>query len=203
MSEHQDKSRKNPTQKRRNRLTALVVATAVVVGGAFGVHAIAQTKAYEHFRTEARFGGGWCHHDRKPLAEMSDVEIEERVTRAVRHLGIEIDATPEQEAQIIGIATDVAMDMRPLKERAKTTAMELQHLLTAETVDRLALENLRAARLAEAEEISKTLVGAVADVAEVLTPEQRETVQAMIRAARARHDDGRRGWRGGWHRDRF
>jgi len=202
MSEHQDQSRKNPAQKRRNRLTGLVVAAAVVAGGAFGVHAIAQTKTYQHMRTEVGFGpGGWHRPDHKPLADMTDVEIQDRVTRMVRHLGIEIDATPEQEAKIIAVAVGTAKELRPLREQAKTTAMELQQLLTAPTVDRTALEDLRASRVAVVDRISKTLVGAVGDVAEVLTPEQREVVQEMIRDARARHD--RRPGPDGWRRDRF
>jgi protein CpxP len=206
MSQHQDESRKGPSRKRRNRLTALVVATAVIVGGAFGVHAIAQSKAYEHMRVETGFGpGGWHRPGHKPLAEMTDDEIEQRVTRMVRHLGIEIDATAEQESKIIAIAVDTAKDLRPLREQARTTAVELKQLLTAETIDRTALEDLRASRIAKVDQISKTLVGAVADVAEVLTPEQRETVQAMIREARAHHrgGPGGPGWGRGWDRDRF
>jgi Spy/CpxP family protein refolding chaperone len=118
---------------------------------------------------------------------MTDAEIEDRVTRMVRHLSIEIDATPEQEARLIEVATGAAGELRPVKERMKATRSELQQLLTADRIDREALEALRAARLADADRISKTLVAAVADLAEVLTPEQRETVQRMIRERRGRH----------------
>jgi Spy/CpxP family protein refolding chaperone len=167
---------------------ALMTGTAILVGGAFGVQAIAGSKAYEHMRVEAGYdGGGWHGRDHKRLEDMSDVEIEDKVERMIRHVGIEIDATPEQEAQIIALVTGVAKDLRPLKERMQLTGQELQYLLTADQIDRVALENLRASRLAEAEQISKTLVGAVADVAEVLTPEQREVVQALIKERRGRH----------------
>jgi Spy/CpxP family protein refolding chaperone len=201
MSDNQEESHKHRSRTRHGRLFALAIGAAILVAGAFGLQAVAQSDAYQHMRAAASFEGGWRHHDRKPLAEMTDAEIDARVTRMVRHLSIEIDATPEQEVQIISVVTGVAKELRPLKERMQATGLELQHLLTAETIDRAALESLRATRLAEAEQISKTLVGAVADVAEALTPEQRETVQAMIRAARERHGGAHHG--GGWGRHRF
>jgi Spy/CpxP family protein refolding chaperone len=50
---------------------------------------------------------------------------------------------------------------------------QARQLLTAPTVDRPALEALRAAQLAEADAASRRMVQAIADAAEVLTPEQR------------------------------
>ena len=180
----------------RRKLIALIAGAAVVAGGAFGAHAIAQTKTYQHVR-QAAFDGGWHGREHKPLAEMSEAEIESHVTRMVRHLSIEIDATPEQEAKIIEVATGAVQELRPLKDRMKATGMELEHLLSADAIDREALEALRASRLAEMDRISKTLVAAIADVAEVLSPEQRETLQRMIRERRGRHHGwGRHGRQG-------
>ncbi|MFQ5565813.1 MAG: Spy/CpxP family protein refolding chaperone [Paracoccaceae bacterium] len=193
MSDKKDASNQGWSLRGNRKLIALVTGTAIVVGGAFGVQAIAGSRAYEHLRLSAAFDGGWRGGDHKPLADMSDAEIEDRVGRMVRHVAIEIDATPQQQDEIITLITAVAKDLRPLKDRMRATGMELQHLLTADTIDRAALENLRAARLAEAEQISKTLVGAIADVAEVLTPEQREVVQTLIRESRARRHRQRRG----------
>jgi Spy/CpxP family protein refolding chaperone len=45
------------------------------------------------------------------------------------------------------------------------------------TVDRMALERLRAEKMQYADAVSKRLVTAVADAAEVLTPEQRVRFQ--------------------------
>ncbi len=170
---------------------AALTGAALLIGGAFGMQAIAESKAYRHMAT---FEGSWQHRDHKPLEEMTEAEIEQKVTRGVRHLGIELDATPEQEAAMIDIALGVVTEIRPLKERMHLTGQELKSLLTAPTVDRAALEALRASRLAEAERISKTLVDAVADLAEVLTPEQRGTIEQMIREKQERHE-GRRHWR--------
>ena len=179
-------------RSRRGRIAAMLTGAAVLAGGALGVQAFADSKTYQHMTLAASAEGGWHGRDHQPWEEMTDAEIESKVTRGVRHLGIEIDATPEQEARMIEIALDVAREIRPLKERMRLTGEELKSLLTAPTIDRASLEALRAARLAEAERISKTLVGAVADLAEVLTPEQRATVEQMIREKRGR---GGRHWR--------
>lgn len=186
----QDKHEHRPKKHGRN-LIMLLTGAAIVIGGAFAAHAVVGSKAYGHARMAA-FDGGWqgggmncCDH--KPLHEMTDDEIETRITRMVRHVSIEIDATPEQETRIIATVAGAAKELRPLRERMQATGMELQALLTADSIDREGLEALRASRLAEADMISKTLVAAVADVAEALTPEQRETLQQMIRERRARH----------------
>ena len=176
---------------RRRRLVALLAGAAVLAGGALGVQALADSKAYQHMTLAASYDGGWHRRDHTPWEEMTDAEIETKVTRGVRHLGIEIDATEEQEARMIEIALGVVREVRPLKERMRLTGEELKSLLTAPTIDREALEALRAARLAEAERISKTLVDAVADLADVLTPEQRATVEQLIRE---KHGRGRH-WR--------
>ena len=111
----------------------------------------------------------------------------------VKHAAIEIDATQEQQEKITALVTAVATDLKPVHDRMRATGMELLELLRAETIDRAALEQLRAARLADAERISKTLVGALADVAEVLSPEQRKVLDERINQFRSMH-------RGGHHR---
>lgn len=177
----------------RRRLFALIGGSALAIGGLFGANAFAQSKAYQHVRL-ATFGEGGWHHGRKPLHEMTDADLEAHVTRMVRHLSIEIDATPDQERKLIDIAVGAASELRSVRGQMRATADELQRLLTADTVDRAALESLRMSRLAEADRISKTLADAVADAAEVLTPAQRETVQKMIaerrERGRRRHERG-------------
>lgn len=178
---------------RRGRIAALLTGAALLAGGTLGVQAFAESRTYQHMALAASYEGGWHGRDHTPWEEMTDAEIETKVTRGVRHLGIEIDATPEQESRMIEIALGVMREVRPLKERMRLTGEELKSLLTAPTIDREALEALRAARLAEAERISKTLVGAVADLADVLSPEQRATIEQMIREKRERHRG--RNWR--------
>jgi Spy/CpxP family protein refolding chaperone len=76
--------------------------------------------------------------------------------------------------------------LKPLHSKFADTHKDLHAIFTAPTIDRSALEQLRAARMADVDEGSKILVQALADAADVLTPEQR----AKIGAAMAHHHEG-------------
>jgi len=186
------RSQHYPKRHGRN-LVMWLAGAALLAGGAFAVDAFAQSEAYQQFRMGAGHMGEWHRGERKPLAEMSEAEIAGKIERMVRHMAIEIDATDEQEAHIIGLMTGLATDIKPMAERMQATKGELSGLLSATTIDRDALERLRAARLAEADRISKTLVGTIADVAETLTPEQRAKIAEMIRERREMFERHRRG----------
>ena len=80
-----------------------------------------------------------------------------------------------------------------MQDRLHATGKELHDLLLANTIDRAALEQLRTERLADAERISKNLVSALADVAEVLSPEQRKLLDERINQFRSMHRGGHRG----------
>ena len=67
------------------------------------------------------------------------------------------------------------------------TGEAIQKLVLAAEVDRPALEKLRAGRLADAELISKNLVNVLADVSEVLSPEQRLVLNERIGQFRSMH----------------
>lgn len=190
-------------QKGNRKIIAIVTGTALLVGGAFGVQAVADSKAYSHMKLAVSddggwSGGGWHHagwrgHGRMRLADMTEAEIEDRIERIVKHVAIEIDATEDQQKKITALVTAVAKDLKPLRDDMRVAGKDLHNLLVADTIDRAALEKLRAERLAEVDRISKNLVDAVADVAEVLTPEQRKVLDKRIQQFRSM----RRGWRRG------
>ena len=72
--------------------------------------------------------------------------------------------------------------------------------MTRPTIDRAALEKLRADQIATHEAVSKQLVQAVADAADLLTPEQRRKISDML-PTRRRLGHGPRaalGWGGFW-----
>lgn len=94
----------------------------------------------------------------------------------------EVDATPEQKAKIDAIFKTAFQSMGPVHERLAASHKDLHQLLTAPTIDRGALESLRAARMTDVDQASKTLVGALADAAEVLTPEQRAKLGKLMAA---------------------
>ena len=116
-------------------------------------------------------------------------EMNERVERLVKHLAVEVDATPDQQQKLAVIAKDAAKELAPLREQAREARRQAIELFSAPNIDRAAIEQLRAAHLKQADAASRRLTQALADAAEVLTPEQRKTLAERA----ARH-------RGGWHR---
>jgi Spy/CpxP family protein refolding chaperone len=114
---------------------------------------------------------------------------EERVESMVKHFGVEVDATPEQKAKLTEIATSAAKDLQPLRQKAREARKQAMELLAAPAVDRGAIERLRSEQMQAADAASKRLTQALADVAEVLTPEQRKQLAERMQK--------RRGWRHG------
>jgi periplasmic protein CpxP/Spy len=101
----------------------------------------------------------------------------------------EIDATDEQEKRLVAIMDQLQDDVRPIMRGFRDARGDVVKLLTAETVDREALEQLRAERVAALDDASRKATAALIEAAEVLTPEQRTEL--------AKHFEGR-GWRGRW-----
>jgi Spy/CpxP family protein refolding chaperone len=113
---------------------------------------------------------------------------EERVERMVKHFGVEVDATPEQKAKLTEIATAAAKDLQPLREKAREARKQAMELLSSPAIDRGAIERLRAEQMQAADAASKRLTQALADVAEVLTPEQRKQLAERMQKRRgSRH----------------
>ncbi len=186
-------NQKPPIKPRKRIFIALAATAGIAFAGVFTVQAVADSKTYQHFKTEYVNKAAWSGHGHKRFADLSDAEIEKRIDRIVKHVAIEIDATDEQRAKIVSLLTAVAMDMKPVRERMLASRDELHALLVADQIDRAALEAMRVERLAEVDQISKNLVTAVADVAEVLTPDQRKVLNERIIELRSMfHRRGRR-----------
>ena len=98
-----------------------------------------------------------------------------------------VDATADQKTRIHAIMKDAMAAMGPVHERLASTHGEIHRLLAAPTVDRAALEQLRAARIADLDQASKVLVQAMADAADVLNAGQREKLGTMMAQHHAMH----------------
>jgi len=139
-----------------------------------GIGALLSARAFAH-------GGGRMH------GPMDPAEMDQHIERMVKHLAVEVDATPEQQQRLAAIAKDAARDLAPLRGQAMETRRQAIELLSAPNVDRTAIENLRAAKIQHVDDVSRRVTRALADAAGVLTPEQRKTLAQ--RAAR---------WHGRW-----
>ena len=151
-----------PDGKRRRFFNRLGIATLFggLASGA-GLSAFAQ----------GRHGEG--HHHRFMDQPMDPAKMDQRIEHMVRHLGVNIGATPDQTGKLVTIAKSAAGDLRPLRENAREARKQGIELLAAPSIDRGAIERLRAAQIQAADGASRRLTHALADIAEVLTPEQR------------------------------
>ena len=179
MSDEQDSKKTDWILKGNRRAIALIVGTVLTVGSVIGVQAFASSDTYQHMQLASGYKSSWHGDSHKGFSEYSDAEIEDRIERIVKHVAIEIDATPEQQEKIVALVATTAKDLKPVHARTRA-------------VDRAALEKLRAERLADAEKVSKDLIDTVANVADLLTLEQRKVLEERIQQF---HNMRRR-----WHR---
>jgi len=91
----------------------------------------------------------------------------------LKHLYVEIDATDAQKAQIGPLVQQAVTDLLPLHAQLQAARTQALQGLTQPSVDRAALETARQAHLQLADQASKRFVQLVADVGDVLTPQQR------------------------------
>ena len=129
--------------------------------------------------------GALAHGRRGPI---DPAQMEERLDRMLKHVYVEIDATPEQQQRIDPIVRQAAEELRPLRAKVREARREGLRLFSAESIDRGAIERLRLEQMTSADTASKRFTQALADVAEVLTPEQRQRLAA--RFARRGHGHG-------------
>jgi Spy/CpxP family protein refolding chaperone len=127
-------------------------ATAVVVVGA-GAAAFASGDGPGHWR--GKFMRGF---------------MEYRMDQVLTDAG----ASAEQKDKIKTLFKTTMDEVRPARGERKEMRAEVMKLLSAPTIDRAAIEDLRAKHVAELDAKSKTIAKAVADAAEILTPDQRK-----------------------------
>lgn len=139
----------------------------------------------------AHGGPGYGVHGRGFMGSRFDpAHLDQRIERMVKHFAIEVDATPEQSAKLVEIARSAAKELHPLRQKVMEARKRGMELFSAPTVDRAAIERLRGEQIQAADAASKRLSQALADAADVLTPEQRKKA--------AQHIQQRRGGRGGY-----
>lgn len=91
------------------------------------------------------------------------------------------DGTPEQKARLKTIAKGVHADLGAAHAQFGQAHQRLHDILLQPVVDRAALETLRVEQLHQMDVVSKRIVTALADAAEVMTPEQRVRFGAYMK----------------------
>lgn len=90
-----------------------------------------------------------------------------------------VDATEDQKQQAKQITDRLIDEMGPVAEKHREHREAMARELAKPQIDREALERLRREEIALADQASKRAVGAIADLGEVLTPEQRAELVAF------------------------
>jgi Spy/CpxP family protein refolding chaperone len=156
-----------PTTTLRQRLLKRVALLALLggVAAAAGIGAIAHEAG----------GFGW-HHPPAMTAE----DFSAHLDKFLQHVYIEIDATDAQKAQLDPLIRQAAADLMPLHAHVQDFHKQALTLLTQDTVDRAAIENMRAEHMRAADDASRRIAQLLGDVAEVLTPAQRKALAARV-----------------------
>jgi Spy/CpxP family protein refolding chaperone len=128
---------------------------------------------------------------RRDAGDIEDIKshAEHFVGRALDRL----DATDEQSAAIQTIVAATINDLYDARGDRAVDRQDLRDLVLAEAINRDAIEQFRQSHMARAEEMSQIVAAGLADIMDVLTPEQRRELEAHFDQHHGRH----RGW--GWH----
>lgn len=130
------------------------------------------------------FGFGPLRHG--ACGSMDAAQVEKKIDRIAGWVVEDLGGTPEQQARLAAIAKAAAKDLAPVHDELVAGRREAVEILTAAQVDRAALEAHRARQMQLLTTVSERLTAAVADAAEVLTPEQRVKAAEKLASRMAR-----------------
>ena len=158
-----------PPRSRRRRRFLVGLVTGGLLAGLFAGGASMYAQA--HSRARGWFRAGHSHVDPETAGE--------RATFAVDWVLHRIDASAEQRQQVQAIVQDAVKDLWPMRDQHHQHRDALRAALAQPTFNRGALEDIRRAELQLADAASNRLLQAIAEAAEVLTPEQRAKLATL------------------------
>lgn len=152
-----EQTRPQSLRSRRWVMAVLVAGSvAAAAGGGARIASAAQAMMAHH---------GGQHGAMDPAA--TERHIGEMVDRVLA------DGTPEQKTRLAALIRAAHAGMAPMHEQLRQAHERAHQLLMQPRVDRAALEALRAEQVRQLDVASRRLVQSLADVADMLTPEQR------------------------------
>jgi Spy/CpxP family protein refolding chaperone len=163
---------------RRITLAALIGSLTAGIGAT----------AFAHGGPSGGFGPRGWHMG--PAGQMDPEAMKRRIDASVRWMLADINATEAQRTQIAGIVEATTKEMAPLREKHREARRAVMELLAKPSVDRAAIEAIRAQEIQSADAMSRRFVQSLADVAEVLTPEQRAQLAEKMKSRRGHRQRG-------------
>ena len=174
MSESKDRQavgeQQTPQPRSRRRFLA-----GILTGGLLGSLLAGGVSLYAHAQPgpgwwwgAGRSPGGYFRH-----AAYNSEMLPTRIEFATDWILSRIEASDAQRQQVKAIVQATVQDLMPMRAQHHQNRQALLQALAQPTIDRATLGDIRHAELQLADTASEQIVTALADVAEVLTPEQR------------------------------
>ena len=91
-------------------------------------------------------------------------------------------ASPEQKTKIDVLVAAAKPELQSLDAQAMAAHRQTVELLLQDNVDRAAVEQAQASEIQAADQLAKRINQALADLAELMTPEQRAQLRAHVKA---------------------
>ena len=151
-----------PVFSRRWTLAGIAAGAVAIAGAALAWHGHAHA-----------FGPGPGPHMHGGWEQMDPELMGKRIEAMTAWRLAEVDATAEQKSRITAIMKGAANDLAPLRAQGRDLRRKSMQLLAAPTVDRAQLEALRVQQMQLRETVSRRMLQAYADAADVLTAQQR------------------------------
>jgi len=147
---------------------------ALLISGILGSVLVGSVSIYSHASREAGLWThstlGWGPHRH---GASTPEEASERIEFATDWILKRINADETQRQRVKSVVQSAIKDLFPMKEQHQQNRQAMLNALAQPSVDREALKATQQAELQLLQTASNRLVEAAADVADVLTPEQR------------------------------
>ena len=124
--------------------------------------------------------GPMMHHGHGPHHHPTPEQMKAHVDGMIDHLMEKVQGSEAQRTALKAVAGRAAPQLEALHLEARDLKGELRDLLTADKIDRAALEAARKDAVDIADRGSKVVVSGLADAAEALTPAQRRQIAETL-----------------------
>ena len=145
------------------------------------VAALGGTAAYAGSNHAGGHGHGHGHSPWTMDAAQADKHIETMVAHILP------DATEAQKSRLTEIAKACFNDVKPIHQQLQEGHEAMGRQLAQPAIDRAALETLRADHVKKMDLMSRRVLAAAMDAAEVLTPEQRTKFMGALHMMATSH----------------